>query len=123
MKRFLLIFALLFSFLSIHAADITKISNAFKAGNASTLTAAMDTEIDMAIPSSSKKCNGNDAITMLNTFFRTNKPSAFTILHHADKKESGFFVAKLATSTGEFRVNITYRSDGDNAIIQSIRIE
>lgn len=123
MRRLLLTFALILSFLSVQAADITSISNAFKGGNASTLSASMDKEVDVALPGSSKKCNGGEAVSMLSAFFKFNKPSGFSVVHHADKKESGFFVAKLPTSTGEYRVNITYRADGDKAIIQSIRIE
>lgn len=123
MKRLLLTFALIFSALSIQAADINSISNAFKGGNASGLSGSMDKEVDVAIPGSSKKCNGSEAVSMLTVFFGTHEPSGFSVVHHADKKENGFFVAKLPTSTGEYRVNITYRADGNKAIIQSIRIE
>lgn len=123
MKKLIIAFAFLLSVFGMQAADITTITNAFKGGNASALTASMDDEVDMAIPGSSKKTNGSDAVAMLNAFFTSHKPSGFSVLHHADKKENGFFVAKLPTSAGEFRVNITYRADGDKAIIQSIRIE
>lgn len=107
----------------MQAADITAITRAFTAGNASTLTAAMDEEVDMAVQGTAKKCNATDAVALLNGFFGGNKPTEFNVLHHADKKDNGFFVGKLLTAGGEFRVNITYRGDGDKAIIQSIRIE
>lgn len=123
MKRLLFTFALILSFMSAQAADITSISSAFKGGNASSLSGSMDSEVDVAIPGSSKKTNGGEAVSMLNTFFNSNKPTDFSVLHHADKKESGFFVGKLPTANGEYRVNITYRADGNRAIIQSIRIE
>ena len=122
MKRLLLTFALIFAFVCAQAADITSISNAFKAGNASSLSGAMDKVVDVALPSSSKKCNGSEAVSMLSSFFSSNKPSGFSVVHHADKKESGFLVGKLPTSSGEYRVNITYRAEGNTAIIQSIRI-
>lgn len=123
MRRLLLTFTLILSFLSVQAADITSISNAFKQGNASVLSPSMDKEVDVALPGSSRKCSGGEAVSMLLAFFQSNKPSGFSVLHHADKKESGFFVAKLPTSTGEYRVNITYRAEENKAIIQSIRIE
>ncbi|EJX05447.1 hypothetical protein, secreted [gut metagenome] len=123
MKRILLTFALLFTFICAEAADISSISNAFKAGNASSISGNMGKEIDIAIPGSSKKCDGSEAIQILTSFFSSNKPSGFSVVHHADKRESGFMVGKLATSKGEFRVNITYKAEGDKAIIQSIRIE
>lgn len=123
MKRILLTFALILSIWSVQAADINNISNAFKGGNASSLSKAMDKEIDMALPGSSKKCNANEAVSMLTTFFKSHKPAGFSVVHHADKKDTGFFVAKLSTDQGEYRVNVTYRAEGDKAIIQSIRIE
>lgn len=123
MKRFLYTLALIFSCLSLQAADITSISNAFKGGNAAPLAGVMDKEVDMALPGNARKCNGSEAVSMLNAFFGNHKPSGFSVVHHADKKESGFFVGKLPTSSGEYRVNITYRADGNQAIIQSIRIE
>ena len=123
MKRLFLTLALVLSVLSVMAADILPISNAFKGVNASSLSGSMDKEVDMALPGSSKKCNANDAVSMLNAFFGGNKPTGFTVVHHADKKETGFFVGKLPTSSGEYRVNVTYRAEGNKAIIQSIRIE
>ena len=117
MKRLLLTFALIFAFVCAQAADITSI------GNASSLSGAMDKVVDVALLGSSKKCNGSEAVSMLSSFFSSNKPSGFSVVHHADKKESGFLVGKLPTSSGEYRVNITYRAEGNTAIIQSIRIE
>jgi len=123
MKRLLFAFAFVLSVFTLKAADITTISNAFKGGNASSLTAIMDSEVDLAIPGATKKCNGGEAVSALNSFFNSNKPTGFDVVHHADKKENGFFVGKLPTANKSFRVNITYRADGDKAIIQSIRIE
>ncbi len=123
MKRLLITFAFVLSFLSLNAADITHISNAFKGGNASSLTAVMDTEVDLAIPGSTKKCNATEAVSALNGFFKSNKPTDFSVVHHADKKDNGFIVGKLPTTDKSYRVNITYKTVGDKAVIQSIRIE
>ncbi|MDL2281560.1 DUF4783 domain-containing protein [Parabacteroides sp. OttesenSCG-928-G06] len=123
MKRILLAFAFILSTIGVYAADITTITDAFKKGNLTSIQKNMDEEVDVAIPGTSKKTNPADAVVVLNTFFGAHKPSGFNVLHHADKKENGFFVAKLPTANGEYRVNITYRADGDKAIIQSIRIE
>ena len=48
MKRLFLTLALVLSVLSVMAADILPISNAFKGGNASSLSGSMDKEVDMA---------------------------------------------------------------------------
>lgn len=47
MKRLFLTLALVLSVLSVMAADILPISNAFKGGNASSLSGSMDKEVDM----------------------------------------------------------------------------
>lgn len=122
-KRLVVVLALVFSFLSVHAADITFISTAFKSGNATGLTSSLGEETDVAIPGTSRKCDAKAAVSVLNTFFDANKPNGFTVLHNADKKDNGFLVGKLPTTKGEFRVNITYRSENNKVIIQSIRIE
>jgi hypothetical protein len=107
----------------VQAVDVNLMSAAFKAGNASSLAAFMDQEVDVAVPGSTKKCNANEAVVLLNSFFNSNKPTQFTVVHNADKKDSGFLVGKLVTAKGEFRVNITYRTENDKAVIQSVRIE
>lgn len=124
MKRLsLIVVTLILSALSMMAADITPITNAFKSGNAASLNAWMDKEVDIALLETTRKCNANCAVSLLNTFFKSNKPAGFKVVHHADKPKSGFIVGKLPTISSEYRVNITYRAEGNKAIIQSIRIE
>jgi hypothetical protein len=126
MKRLILLFTLVFVVLPIlyaQAVNMSPISAAFKSGNASSLASGMDKEVDIAVPGSTKKCNADEAAALLNSFFTSNKPTNFTVIHNADKKESGFLVGKLTVAKKEFRVNITYRTENNKAIIQSIRIE
>ena len=65
MKRLFLTLALVLSVLSVMAADILPISNAFKGGNASSLSGSMDKEVDMALPGSSKSRQDSQSSTML----------------------------------------------------------
>ena len=123
MKRFLLTCALLCAFCSLQAADLAGITKAFKEGKAETLTGKMAATIDLALPEKTLTCAGDQAIEALNSFLGQHKPASFTVVHHADKSANGFLVAKLHTETGDYRVNITYKTDNNTAIIQSIRIE
>ena len=120
MKRFLLTCALLCAFCSLQAADIAGITQAFKA---ETLAGKLAATIDLALPEQTLTCEGEQAIQALNRFFGQHKPATFTVVHHADKSDNGFVVAKLHTEAGDYRVNITYKADNNTAIIQSIRIE
>ena len=123
MKRFLLTCALLCAFCSLQAADLAGITKAFKEGKAETLTGKMAATFDLALPEKTLTCAGDQAIEALNSFFGQHKPTSFTVVHHADKSDNGFLVAKLHTEAGDYRVNITYKADNNTAIIQSIRIE
>ena len=123
MRKLLFFLALAFSIQASQAADIKPIAEAIKAGNADTLKDKMAEEVDIVVPGTSKKCTGNDAVTLLKTFFQTNKPTGFTVSHNADKNDSGFFVGKLTTEKKDFRVNITYITKDDKILITVIRIE
>jgi hypothetical protein len=76
--------------LSIHAADITGVVNAFKEGIVSEITGNMDVEVDITVPGTTKKGTGADAVAILTRFFDSDKPTGFTVLHHADKNENYF---------------------------------
>jgi hypothetical protein len=123
MKKISFIFIFAFSVLSMSAADIILIVSAFKEGKATGIAGNMDTEVDITVPGTTKKGTGSDAVAILSRFFESDKPTGFTMLHHADKNESGFFVGRLTTGKGEFRTNITYITKDDKVMIQSIRIE
>jgi hypothetical protein len=50
MKKMTVTFAFILSVLSIQAAGIQPIADAFGSGNATMLAACMDSEVDMALP-------------------------------------------------------------------------
>lgn len=122
MQKLLWICALILAIGSVQAADITPITEAFKTGNADLLKDKMASEVDIVVPGASKKGSGSDAIAILKTFFKANKPTGFSVAHHADKKDCGFLVGKLSSGK-EFRVNITYTIKDDKIGISIIRIE
>ena len=123
MKKMTCMLVFILSVLNLRAADITLVVNAFKEGKAAGIAGNMDAEVDIAVPGTTNKGAGTDAVAILARFFESDKPTGFTVLHHADKNDSGFFVGRLTTGKGEFRVNITYHTKGNNVLIQSVRIE
>jgi len=123
MRKILFSVVLMATALVAQAADITPVTNAFKAGNAELLKDFMASEVDIVMPGVSKKGDSSNAITMLKSFFQKNKPTNFTIAHHANKNGSGFLVGRLTTADKEFRVNITYTTKDDKLNITVIRIE
>ena len=123
MKRMICMLAFIFSVLSMQAGDITMIVNIFKEGKVADSTAIMDTEVDIAVPGTKNKGSASEAVAILTRFFESVKPTGFTVLHNADKNETGFVVGRLASGNGEFRVNVTYCIKDNKTLIQSIRIE
>ena len=123
MKRFILLLVGCLFFIGALAVNTDSITKVFKTGDAALLKGSMDAQVEMILPSVNKKCPASDALRLLTDFFRVYKPTGFTVLHQADKKESGFYIGKLTASEKEFRVNITYRTQNDAIRIQSIRIE
>ena len=123
MKRFLCMFAFMLSVLSMKAGDITKIVNIFNEGKVSEIAENMDAEVDIAVPDIKNKGTGAEAAAILIRFFESAKPTGFTVLHHADKNETGFVVGRLIADNAEFRVNITYCTKDNKVLMESIRIE
>ena len=123
MRRMICMFAFMLSVLSMEAGDITVIVNIFNEGKAAGSAENMDTEVDIVVPGTKNKGTGADAVAILTRFFESVKPTGFTVLHQADKNDTGFVVGKLTSGNGEFRVNVTYGIKNNKVLIQSIRIE
>jgi len=123
MRKIFFLLALILSVVSLQATDIKPVSDAINVGNADMLKDKMAAEVDIVVPGTSKKGTGSDAIIILKSFFQANKPTGFTVAHHADKNDSGFFVGKMTTENKEFRVNITYTAKDGKILITIIRIE
>lgn len=123
MKRILFTCFLWLAFTALYAVDLRPVTEAFTKGNTTPLRTSMDTQVDMYLPGNNKKCAAAEALNLLDGFFKENKPAAFTLLHNADKKDTGFSVGSLDTSTRKYRVNLTYRIQNNAILIQSIRIE
>ena len=123
MKRFFCLLALWLVVITAQAADITSIAGALKNGNGNALSGSMDSSVDLAVPGETKKCNSQEAVAAMTAFFQRTHPTGFSVVHHVEKTDNGFFIGKMQTSNGELRVNVAYRTDGNKALIQSIRIE
>lgn len=123
MKRFFCLLALWLAVITAQAADITSIAGALKNGNGNALSGSMDSSVDLAVPGETKKCNSQEAVAALSAFFQRAKPTGFSVVHHVEKTDNGFFIGKMQTPGGELRVNVAYRAEGNKALIQSIRIE
>ncbi len=123
MKRVLLIALLVIQTGFMKAADITSISAAFQKGDVTSLQSSLANQVDLTIVDSNRKCGTQEAVRLLQDFFSANKPESYQMVHHADKGETGFFVAKMKAGQQQYRLNVAYSTENNQLIILSIRIE
>lgn len=101
------------------------ISKAISEGDATTLGAYFDNNIDLTILSSQDILPRTKAIDQIAQFFAKNKPKSFNAVHQGSSKGNGshYTIGDMPTASGTFRVYLYYRASGDKVIIQEMRIE
>ncbi len=124
MKTLIIIFSLLMP-VSFDQPNIAAITKALSEGDASTLSNYMDNTVELTILASQNVYSKVQATTVLNDFFAKNKPRSFNAVHQGSSKGSSshYTIGDMSSTTGTYRVYLYYKSVGDKAIIQEIRIE
>ena len=123
MKRIIFTLAFLVSFFSLQAENINHIATAFKSGNAVLLEGCLADNVEVTYGGAKKQYSKKEATTLFKSFFERNKAKSYSIIHQAEKKERGFYIALFGTKAKEYRINITYLAQGGSILIQTIRIE
>lgn len=115
----------LFLSLSVACAqqEFSDLVDAFKKSDARLLEKKMDDQVDLILLNHSVKSNRRKAVAMLDDFFAQNKVSDFEVIHEGKRRESGFFIGKLSTEQGAFRVNCFLKKIDEDYLIHQIRIE
>ena len=123
MKRIIFTLAFLVSLFSLQAENINHIATAFKSGNALLLEGCLADKIEITYGGAKKQYSKTEATTLFKSFFERNKAKTYSIIHQAEKKERGFYIALFGAEAKEYRINITYLAQGGSILIQTIRIE
>lgn len=95
----------------------------FQTGNADGLSAHFNERFELTITGVNYRVSKAQATQILREFFKNNPPTAFSILHKGDKKDSNFAVGKLVTRTNTYRVNIFFRKIKETNLIYLLEIE
>lgn len=124
MKKFYLIIAVLALSISVSKADIPDgIVQSLKNGNAAELTKFFNVNVDLTIFDKQDIYSKTQAEILLKDFFSKNVPSNFTIIHQGGKEDTQYYIGKLTTSTGTYRVTIIIKAQGKTSLIQQFKIE
>jgi hypothetical protein len=124
MKKIYLIIAVLALSISVSKADIPDgIVQSLKNGNAAELTKFFNVNVDLTIFDKQDIYSKTQAEILLKDFFSKNVPSNFIIIHQGGKEDTQYYIGKLTTSTGTYRVTIIIKAQGKTSLIQQFKIE
>ncbi len=106
-------------------APIGQINNAFRSGDVSDIARYMDNVVDVTMNNNQNSSSRAQAEMMLRDFFSKNEPKSFEAGHSGQNAQTNtiFSIGHLNTSTGRYRVYILLKQQGQNYLLQEIRIE
>ena len=120
LKRLLAVLLALGFSLTVSAQ--TDITQAFANGDISKIENFLGNQIEVNIQNAVNVCNKSKAKTLLEDFFRKNRPSNYSQTLKTEKDKSGLYVGKLYTNNGVFNLFITTSKESSRHIIQQIKI-
>ncbi|MEG1617817.1 MAG: DUF4783 domain-containing protein [Bacteroidales bacterium] len=99
------------------------ITEGFRDGNASKLAPNLADRVNLILPQGASETDKAKAQKDLSVFFSNTRPSDFQFMHKSEKGDSGFSIGKLATSKGDYRVHLLFRTQNNKILIHQIRID
>lgn len=97
--------------------------NAFKRGSAQELASYLGDKVEVIILKKSQECNKEQAKKVMADFFAQNKVNSFAVNHQGKRNESSFIIGTCPTSGGTYRINCFFKKNGDQYLINQIRID
>ena len=92
-------------------------------GDASSTSAWFHQSLEMSILEEEYEISKNQATRILESFFKSHKPSAFTVSFEGTKEQSKYAIGTLSTSDGSFRVNLFFLDKDNKRLIYYLSIE
>jgi len=104
---------------------VGQINNAFRAGDVAGITRYMDNVVDVTMNNNQSTSSRTQAEMLLRDFFSKNEPMNFEAGHNGQNQKTNTFfsIGHLNTSNGRYRVYILLKQEGQNYLLQEIRIE
>lgn len=122
--RILLLSILLLSFHLGLGQDSKTLADCFDKGDAKCLSQHFNTSIDLNIPENNGLYQKEQAIVLLEGFFKTLSIEKYEIKHEGgSKQKSRFHIGKLHTTKGSYRTYLLYNTVDSVMQIIELRIE
>lgn len=123
MKSLLMIICFVFS-ITVKADVQEDVINAIKAGNSKALASYFTPSVELNIPGTEGMFSKSQAEGILRDFFSKNQCKAFSMVHQGTSKDGAkYSIANLSTNTGNYRVYIFLKKEGDSFLVKELRIE
>lgn len=126
MKKIIILLISAFISIQTYAGDIYEnIGASIGSGNAKSLAAYFDNNIDLTIISQESMYSRVQAESIVRDFFAKNPAKSFTIIHKGASKEGTLYaIGNFTTTQGKvFRTSFFLKQVGSNYIIQELRFE
>jgi hypothetical protein len=118
---FLVSFAMLFP---VQGQTVpTELLEAIKKGDADRMAEYFHESLELTIIEKDYMASKNQAARIMESFFKDNRPTGFTISFEGTKENSKYAIGSLATSEGTFRVNLFFLNKEDKRLIYYLSIE
>ena len=99
------------------------LSKAIGQGDATAMSAWFHQSLEMSILEEEYETSKNQASRILESFFKTNTPTGFSISFEGTKEQSKYAIGNLSTSNGSFRVNMFFLNKEGKRLIYYLSIE
>lgn len=120
----LLLLSLAFwGFVNLNAQNIDGVINGLKAGNAVTITANAGGNMLLTIADKSGTYNSSQAQAALKDFFGKTTVKGFDLKHKGNSPNGRYAIGTLATSQGNYRVNIFMKNENGKEVIKELRFQ
>lgn len=125
MKTILLFTLLLSSSWSMAQPNFNSIINALKAGNVSSISSAVDEQVELAVGNQNGTYPKAQALSMVDGFLKTNKPSNCSLVHSGSARDgaSYYCIGSLTAGGKKYRVYIFFKKMANDYKVQEMRIE
>jgi hypothetical protein len=121
--KIVLLYFILFVTLPNAYAQLAQVPNsiiaAFQEGNAGSLSASLNDNVELVIGNQNDVYSKQQASAILADFFRKYRVNGFDLLHKGNKDAASFAIGTLKTNSGNYRVYFLIRKNE----IQQLRIE
>ncbi|MGC9151049.1 MAG: DUF4783 domain-containing protein [Microbacter sp.] len=126
-KRFSALLVVTLFFLPMQAqnteAIAQKIATAFNTQNIELLSQQFSNDVELTLPGGNSYTNKNNVRNMLTQFIRQKQINGYEELHQGEKANRMFVIGSLKAPSGNYRISLFLKIEGNNFVINQIRIE